>query len=151
MEMINEGHICYLCSLVEFLGRATKNQRDQVVKTLGTESLRKVYDSQYPCFWDPFERTVEEVLSDIEFPVGIFDNVKDCQSRVPSVELIGKYYTEIVSLVLEAYPERAVEEVVYSLFLSPVGQWMQDFDSAWYFSNPEEIFDLFIEQTDADS
>ena len=43
-ENPKENDLFFLCSLIEYIGRRTKNQRSVVVNALGQKELQHIYD-----------------------------------------------------------------------------------------------------------
>ncbi len=132
----------FTCSFIEFLGRETKNKRADVVKALGEPLIKKLYSLADVYHCDNILAVKEEFLKEANLPDGTFDNVRDCLYGAPGFWAIGDLYARIVtrSLATENATDDAVPSLVTSVFSSRISEGIQNFNCAWYYSNPDEIF-----------
>ena len=122
----------YVCSLIEFVGRKTKNRRRIVVNALGIKGIQKqLYDAQVNhCL--SFEQVSDEIIGYYKIPSGSFDTILECEYSIPSVTSIGKLYSR---LILDcAKPEEEVMEVI-NVFNSFISDEISNFRTGIYYQN----------------
>lgn len=122
----------YVCSLIEFVGRKTKNQRRIVVNALGKKGIQKqLYDAQVNhCL--SFEQVADEIVDSYKIPSGSFDTILECEYSIPSVTSIGKLYSR---LILDcAKPGEEVTELI-NVFDSFISDKISDFRTGVYYQN----------------
>ena len=126
----------YVCSLIEFIGRKTKNKRKEVVNALGEQGIQKqLYDAQVNhCL--SFEQVSEELIEQYHIPNGNFDTISDCKYKVPSFTAIGKLYSHMILDCSENGEE--VKELL-KIFNSFISDEISDFKTGVYFENPSYL------------
>lgn len=106
--MVGEGRedkkdndLFYLCGLIDYMARKTKNERSYIVNKLGRERLEKIYDLADVYHCDNIDRVSENFIEESDIKNGTFDNVKECGYAIPSHWDIGKVYKRLVKKVAE--------------------------------------------------
>ena len=126
----------YVCSLIEFIARETKNRRGVIVEALGREGVEKqLYDAEVNhCL--SFEQVSDEVIEKYKISCGDFDTVSECKYTVPGFMDIGKLY----SIMIEdcAKPGREVDELI-KIFSSFISDKISDFQTDIYYQNPSYL------------
>lgn len=126
----------YVCSLIEFTARETKNRRGVIVKALGKEGIEKqLYDAEVNhCL--SFEQVCDEIVERYQIPKGDFDTITGCKYTVPSYLDIGKLY----SIMIEdcAKPGEEVDELI-QIFTSFISDKISNFQSDVYYQNPSYL------------
>ena len=74
----------YVCSLIEYIGRRTKNHRKDVVKALGIEGVNMILDYADVYHCQSFEQSADEVCDIFPIQDGTYDTVSNCKYKVPS-------------------------------------------------------------------
>ena len=69
----------YVCSLIEYVARETKNRRGAVTEKIGREGIEKLlYDAEVNhCL--SFEQVSDEVIEHYGITAGDFDTITDCK------------------------------------------------------------------------
>jgi hypothetical protein len=149
--MVGEGRedkkdndLFYLCGLIDYMARKTKNERSYVVNKLGRERLEKIYDLADVYHCDNIDRVSEDFIKEADIKNGTFDNVKECGYAIPSHWDIGKVYKRLVKKVAE---EDGIDTIsalikVYNSFISPK---IDDYNSSVYYENPSYIYESYRE------
>lgn len=126
----------YVCSLIEYIGRETKNHRRDVVLAIGESGMDKLlYDAEVDhCL--SFEQVCDEVVEYYKIPQGQFDTITDCKYTVPSFLDIGKLY----SIMIEdcAKPGEELQEMM-KIFTSFISDAISDFSTDLYYQNPSYL------------
>lgn len=126
----------YVCSLIEYIARQTKNKRRVIVEALGKEGIEKqLYDAEVNhCL--SFEQVCDELISQYQITDGNFDTITDCKYAVPSFMDIGKLY----SIMIEDCAERGEEmEELINIFSSFISDEISDFQTDVYYQNPSYL------------
>lgn len=134
-----EESLYYLCSLIEYMGRETKNKRKDVVFHLEDADIQKIcgLSDVYHC--EPIEKVANEFITSSKLPCGNFDNVGDCNFSVPSFWSVGRVYASLVSLIMER-KNFALSVAVRAAFDSRVSDLISDFNGLFFCENPENIY-----------
>lgn len=134
-----ENALFFLCSLIEYIARQTKNRRIDVVDRLGDDVLRKILDLADIYHSDNIERVASDFIEEAQVPQGEFDNVASCRYAVPSFWEIGRVYQRLVLAVASDGRESVVSALrrVYSSFMADK---IDDYNSSVYYDSPERQF-----------
>ena len=131
-----ENDIFYVCSLIEFIGRYTKNQRGDVVKHIGRKMIAHLLEYADVNHCLPLQQVADEVIEDTALASGTFDNVSECRYRVPTETEIGKVYQRLVLAVNRGEP---YEDTIYNVFTSYITDEISYFNSNVYYSSPQYL------------
>lgn len=133
----------YVCCLIEFIGRKTKNRRATIVQILGRKELERQLDIAEVNHCLSFEQVSDEIIEYFNIPEGDYDTVGACKYNVPSVQAIGKVYQRlIISIISE---QDNLEDIVFKVFNSFISDEISDFNSSVYYSNPEYLKFSYLE------
>lgn len=126
----------YVCSLIEYIARQTKNRRGVIIKGLGKEGVEKqLYDAEVNhCL--TFEQVSDEVIKQYQIPSGDFDTITECKYTIPSYLDIGKLYSIMIEDCAE--PGQEVEELM-KIFSSFISDKISDFQTDIYYQNPSYL------------
>lgn len=126
----------YVCSLIEYIARQTKNRRGAIVEVLGKDGIEKqLYDAEVNhCL--SFEQVSDEVIDQYKIQNGDFDTITECKYTVPGFMDIGKLY----SIMIEdcAVPGEEVDELM-KIFTSFISDKISDFQTDIYYQNPSYL------------
>lgn len=126
----------YVCSLIEYTARRTKNRRGVITAALGKEGIEKqLYDAEVNhCL--SFEQVSDELIEQCRIPTGAFDTITACKYAVPSFMDIGKLY----SIMIEDCAEvgKGTDELL-GIFSSFISDEISDFQTDLYYQNPSYL------------
>lgn len=126
----------YVCALIEYIGRETKNHRGDIVRAIGESGMDKLlYDAEVDhCL--SFEQVCDEIVEYYKIPQGQFDTITNCKYTVPSFLDIGKLY----SIMIEdcAKPGEELQEMI-KMFTSFISDAISDFSTDLYYQNPSYL------------
>lgn len=137
---MDKDAVFFVCSLIESIGRKSKNHRAVVVQALGEEGIErqlKLADVQH-CL--PLEQVTGEVMEQYGIPEGTFDTVSTCKYKVPSVTAIGKTYARIVA---GEAGEENVAKIIQEVFASFLSDAISNFNAATYYQNPSYLTECY--------
>lgn len=126
----------YVCSLIEYIARQTKNRRGTVVNALGKNGIEKqLYDAEVNHSLS-FEQVSDELIERYKIPEGDFDTITECKYAIPSFMDIGKLYSIIIEDCAE--PGKEVDELI-KVFCSFISDKISDFHTDIYYQNPNYL------------
>lgn len=126
----------YVCSLIEYIARQTKNRRGVITEILGKKGIEKqLHDAEVNhCL--SFEQVSDEVIEQYHIPKGDFDTITECKYTVPGFLDIGKLYCIMIEDC--AKPGREVDELL-KIFSSFISDKISDFQTDVYYQNPSYL------------
>lgn len=138
-----KNDLFYVCSLIEFIGRKTKNRRSTIVQILGKKELQRQLEIAEVNHCLSFEQVSDEIIEYFNIQEGDFDTVALCEYNVPSVESIGKVYQRLIVSVLSE--QNNLMDVLFEVFNSFISDEISDFNSSVYYSNPQYLQYSYLE------
>lgn len=126
----------YVCSLIEYIARKTKNKRKNIIDALGEKGIRKLLHDAEVNHCLSFEQVSDEVISQYDIAEGEFDTITNCKYLIPSATDIGRLY----SIMIEdcAKPGQEVHELI-QIFSSFISDKISDFKTDVYYQNPSYL------------
>lgn len=126
----------YVCALIEYIARETRNHRSAIVNALGENGVKKLLHDAEVDHCLSFEQVSDEVIEQYKIKNGNFDTITDCKYSVPSYLDIGKLY----SILIEdcATPGDEIQELM-KIFSSFISDEISDFSTDLYYQNPDYI------------
>lgn len=128
-----ENNLYYVCSLIEFLGRMTKNTNRTIVEILEKDELKRQIYLAPANHCLSFEEVAEELVNELNIPFGDFDSVGNCRYTVPTVTSIGGVYRDLVlDVIKNSDDELEMVDVMYQVFISFMSDEISDFNTSVY-------------------
>lgn len=126
----------YVCALIEYIGRETRNHRGDIVRAIGIKGIEKLLRDAEVNHCLSFEQVSDEVISYYGIERGDFDTLSGCKYSVPSYLDIGKLYSIMVEDCAE--PGKEAEELM-KIFSSFISDAISNFNSDLYYQNPDYL------------
>lgn len=129
-EPQKENDLFFTCSLIEYIGRKTKNHRVYIVDQLGKSSVSKIYDLADVYHSDNIDRVSDDFIQTCNISEGSFDNIASAKYALPSHWDIGKVYKR---LILGIAREKNIEiiDALFEAYHSFVTDKIEDFNSSF--------------------
>ncbi len=134
--------IYYVCSLIEFIARKTKNHRQDVIRHFSKADVERQLRLAEVNHCLSFEQVADELIEDYGISDGDFDTVKECRYDVPSFLSIGMLYQE---LVLSTMKNEDAAQGIIDIFSSFISDEISDFNSNVYYTNPDYLRCSYLE------
>ena len=134
--------IYYVCSLIEFIARKTKNHRQDVIRHFSKADVERQLRLAEVNHCLSFEQVADELIEDYGVSDGDFDTVKECRYDVPSFLSIGMLYQELVLSTMKT--EDAAQGII-DIFSSFISDEISDFNSNVYYTNPDYLRCSYLE------
>lgn len=143
-ENPKENDLFFLCSLIEYIGRRTKNERGLIVNALGKKKLQHIYDYADVYHCENIDKVSDELIEKHQILVGHYDNIADARYAIPSHWDIGKVYQRLILDVAHATGSDVIETlmVVYNSWIT---RKIDNYNSSMYYENPSYLFESYKE------
>ena len=143
-ENAKDNDLFYLCGLIDYIARKTKNTRSDVVDKLGKERLEKIYDLADVYHCDNLDRVSDDFIGEAKIIDEDYDNVGCCRYSIPTHWDIGKVYKRLIKQVSLSENISIIDALikVYHSFISPK---IDDYNSSVYYENPSYIYECYRE------
>ena len=141
-ENPKENDLFFLCSLIEYIGRRTKNQRSVVVNALGQKELQHIYDYADVYHCENIDKVSDELIEKHHISEGYDNNVADARYAIPSHWDIGKVFQRLILDVALATGSDIIETltVVYNSWIT---RKTDNYNSSMYYENPSYLFESY--------
>ena len=134
-----QNDLFFVCSLIDYIARKTKNKRKIVVNTLGKEELEHLYDLADIYHSENIDKITHELVGKYRIPTGTFDNVAACLYKVPTHWDIGKVYHRLIIDVGKSENKPVIDTLV-EVYNSWISDRIDDYNSSMYYENPNYLF-----------
>lgn len=129
----------FVCSLIAYIARKTKNRPAKVVDALGKSELARIYELADIYHSDNIDAVCDSFVSERNILNGDFDNVADCEFSVPTHWDIGKVYKRLILMIQEQQGGDIIG-ILSDVYHSPVSDLIEDYNSSFYYDSPQCIF-----------
>jgi hypothetical protein len=134
----------FVCSLIEYVARKTKNNRNVVVNSIGKKHLGHIYELADVYHCENIDKLTDELIQNNNISTGIFDNVSDCHYNIPTHWDIGKVYKRLIVDICEDQKKKPVDAMV-EVYNSWISTKIDDYNSSMYYENPSYLYQSYIE------
>ncbi len=115
--MNSDNNLFYACSLIEYIGRETKNKRSDLIGFLG-DDVRRIYSHADVFHCEPIEKVADDFIVRNSIARGEYDNVGTSRYEVPGYWDIGKVFERLIEDVADESDIVAGIKKVYSSWLA---------------------------------
>lgn len=137
-------NVFFVCSLIEYISRKTKNKKKYIVEKIGRDKLEKIYDLSSVYHSENIEKITDELIYENEINNGNYDVLyNNKNSNPPSFWDMGKVYVRLIRDISDNendYIDKLVE-----VMTSWIIEKFDNYDSSLYFENPSYIYNCYIE------
>jgi hypothetical protein len=132
----------FICSLIEYIGRKTKNHRNVVVNAIGKEKLQKLYDLADVYHSENIDKLSDELTEQYHIEDGMFDNVAGGKYSIPTHWDIGKVYKRLITDVAEKQGKEPVDTFI-EVYNSWLSRKLEDYNSSLYYENSGYLYESY--------
>ena len=137
-----ENDLFFLCSLIEYIGRKTKNYRSTVVNALGKKELQHIYDYADVYHCENIDKVTDELVEKHHIEEGYFDNVSTAHYAIPSHCDIGKVYQRLILDVAQSTDSNVIDTLIV-VYNSWITRNIDNYNSSMYYENPSYLFESY--------
>lgn len=131
----NNNSLFYICSLIEYISRKTKNYRYDVVKQLDKD-LQRIYNYSDVFHCEPIEKVADDFIQRNNISCGKYDNVLKCKYTVPDYWDIGEVFARLIE---DCYEENNVITGIKEVYSSWLANKILNFNSDLYYQSRDYI------------
>lgn len=128
----NNSALFFTCSLIEYIGRETKNRRRDVVSRLGKKLIKQIYDYADVFHCEPIEKAAHDFIELAQIPEGDFDNVSACRYLVPDYWAIGAVFERVIE---DSFDEEQVIDSIMEVYSSWIEESISDYNTDFYYQS----------------
>ena len=126
----------FLCGLIEYIARKTKNERGIIVRALGAETLRKIYNLADVYHCENIDKLTSEFVTQCNIQMGTYDNLKDLDDfNIPTHWDIGKVYERLIHTLAEECGTNDYIPLLMEVYTSWLPKKIDDYRSSIYYEN----------------
>ena len=139
-----ENDVFFVCSLIEYLGRKTKNTKKTIVEKLGYNKIKKIYDLADVYHSENIEKITDELIEENNILIGDYDILKNIKnSNPPSYWDMGKVYQRLVKMI--SSDENDYVNKILEVMSSWIIPHFDNYDSSLYFESPSYLLACYKE------
>jgi hypothetical protein len=90
------NNLFFLCSLIEYISRKTKNHRNVVTNAIGKTDLQKIFNLSDVYHSENIDKLTFELIEKYNIENGYFDNIENAKYSIPTHWDIGKVYKRLI-------------------------------------------------------
>lgn len=136
MSKEEKNNLVYVCSLIEYIARVTKNRVSDIIKLLGKKEIERQLDLAEVNHSLSFEQVADEIIEEFDIKQGNFDSVGNCKYKVPSHIAIGKDYQRLIEDVIDS---KSIVDTLYEVMTSFISEDISNYNSSLYYSSREYL------------
>ncbi|OAV73330.1 hypothetical protein Barb6_00337 [Bacteroidales bacterium Barb6] len=145
-EKKEHNDLFFVCSLIEYIARKTKNHRDVVVNAIGKKKLEHIYELADVYHCENMDKIADELIQKYNIPAGTFDNVADCKYSIPSHWDMGKVYRRLIIAVCDNRNTPFIDTLI-EVYNSWITRKIDDYNSSMYYESPGYLYASYTEGT----
>lgn len=137
MNEQDKNNVYFVCSIIEYLGRKTKNRRADIVKLLGKEEIKRQLELAEVNHSLSIEQITDELIDEFHITEGDYDSVGNSKYNIPSVSGIAKNYQRLI--IGDLNTGKTLLDAFNDVFQSFISDDISDFNTSVYYSSPEYL------------
>jgi hypothetical protein len=127
--MNSDNNLFYACSLIEYIGRTTKNKRSDLVILLG-DDVRRIYSYADVFHCEPIEKVADDFIERNSITQGEYDNVGNARYEIPGYWDVGKVFERLIEDVSD---EKNRVDGIKEVYSSWLAERILNFNSDLYY------------------
>ena len=142
-ESKKDNDLFFICSLIEYIARKTKNTKEYIVEKLKKENIEKIYDLAEVYHSENIEKISDELIEKCKIEEGVYDIIAECKYRVPSYWEIGRVYQRLIKILSKNETE-SIDKLI-EVLSSWIIKKIDNYNSSMYYENPSYIYECYVE------
>ena len=139
----NANNLFFLCSLIEYIGRKTKNHRNVVANAIDKTKLQQIFDLADVYHSENIDKLTFELTEKYNITEGYFDNVANAKYAIPTHWDIGKVYKRLI-IDVSKHNDKPLMDTLLEVYNSWLSRKIEDFNSSVYYESPEYLFQSYL-------
>ncbi len=137
------NNLFFLCSLIEYIGRKTKNHRNVVVNAIGKDNLQHILDLADIYHNENIDKLTFELIEKHNIKDGIFDNISSAEYSIPTYWDIGKVYKRLI-IDISKKENKSLIDILIEVYNSWLSRKIEDFNGSVYYESPAYLFQSYL-------
>jgi len=138
-----DNDLFFVCSVIEHIGRQTKNRRADVVAALGKDVISHYLELADIYHCEPIENIAEDLIEKRGITAGGFDNTAG-EFNIPTVFDIAKVYKRLIVDVIKNTGSSPTDTLI-AVYTSWISDKICDYGCSMYYENPEYIHLSYVD------
>ena len=138
---MNSSDLFYTCSLIEYIGRQTKEKRSYVVEALGKDNITRIYTHADVFHSDVIEKVASEFIEKCSIKNGDFDNVASCKYNVPDYWDIGEVFSRLIEDICKK--DEDVIKALIDVYTSWISDAISNYNTDMFYQPRDYIFECY--------
>jgi hypothetical protein len=139
-EPKESNDIFFVCSFIEYLARATKNKRRDIINNIGYKNIKKLYEYADVYHCENIDELTDNFIQKYDIKQGNFDNTANCVYSVPDFWDIGRVYNNLIADISDKKKSDELVDILFEVYNSWIADYIDDYNSNMYYSNPGYIY-----------
>lgn len=136
MTKETKNNLHYVCTLIEFLSRKLKRPHRELLGHMSRETFLRLMQDAGVNHCLALEQVADELIRQLDLTEGHYDVAATCRYPIPAPVAVGGLYQR---LILAVPHETDLYDTFRSVFTSFIPEKVSDFNSAFYYANPDYI------------
>ena len=124
----------FVCSLIEYVARKTKNERKVIVNAMGTEGVSHYLNLAEVYHCENIDKVTDEIIRKYHIQEGSYDNVAKAKDSIPTFWDMGKVLYRLIYEKSKCENLTLVESLC-SVYNSWIMRKMDDYNCSMYYEN----------------
>ncbi len=129
-------------TMIEYIGRKTKNHRNVIVNAVGKDELQHIFDLADIYHNENLDKLTFDLVEKYKIKEGVFDNILNAKYLIPTHWDIGKVYKRLI-IGFSKKENKPVIETLIEVYNSWLSRKIEDFNSSVYYESPEYLFQSY--------
>lgn len=139
--MKNSNDLFFTCSLIELIGRITKNTRKDVIEYLG-DDLKRIYSHADVFHCEPIEKVADDFIVRNAVKDGNYDPISKAKYSVPDYWDIGEVFQRLIE---DTSDEENIVDGIKKVFSSWIAEKILNFNSDLYYQPRDYLAECYRE------
>lgn len=137
----NNDALFYTCSLIEYIGRTTKNSRRDVIEYIKPD-IKRIYTHADVFHCEPIAKVADDFITRNNIPTGKYDNVAKSKYAVPDYWDIGEVFSRLIE---DTYNEGEEVQGIIDTYSSWLADCIQNYNSDLYYQSRDYLAECYRE------
>lgn len=124
----------FVCSLIEYVARKTKNERKVIVNALDKKGISHFYELADVYHCENIDKVTCEIVTKYNIPVGSYDNVAKAKDSIPTFWDMGKVLCRLVYEMSKREGLTLIDSL-FAVYNSWIIRKLDDYNCSMYYEN----------------
>ena len=137
----NNDALFYTCSLIEYIGRVTRNSRRDVIEYIKPD-IKRIYSHADVFHCEPIAKVADDFITRNNIPIGNYDNISKSKYAVPDYWDIGEVFSRLIE---DTYNEGEEVQGIIDTYSSWLADRIQNYNSDLYYQSRDYLAECYRE------